>query len=110
VRLTVAPLRFGAGIKGKVLDSFAAGLPCVMTPIAAEGLPLSAALQGLVGDNPAALAERVVRYHADEMANAAAGAAAAGMAEQEFTPDRVRGALGEMLGLSSAKSMALSVA
>ena len=30
VRLTVAPLRYGAGVKGKVLDSFAAGVPCVM--------------------------------------------------------------------------------
>jgi Glycosyl transferases group 1 len=41
VRLTVAPLRFGAGIKGKVLESFAAELPCVMTSVAVEGLPLT---------------------------------------------------------------------
>ena len=27
IRLTVAPLRFGAGIKGKVIDSLAAGVP-----------------------------------------------------------------------------------
>ena len=38
VRVTVAPLAYGAGIKGKVLDSLAAGIPCVCTPIAAEGL------------------------------------------------------------------------
>src|SRR5205085_5562181 len=38
VRLTVAPLRFGAGVKGKVIDSLAAGVPCVMSPIGAEGL------------------------------------------------------------------------
>jgi hypothetical protein len=31
VRLTVAPLRYGAGVKGKVLDSLAAGVPCVMS-------------------------------------------------------------------------------
>ena len=31
VRLTVAPLRYGAGVKGKVLESFAAGVPCVMS-------------------------------------------------------------------------------
>jgi O-antigen biosynthesis protein len=40
VRLTIAPLRYGAGLKGKVLESFAAGIPCVMTTIAAEGLDL----------------------------------------------------------------------
>jgi len=40
VRLTTAPLRFGAGLKGKVLDSFAHGLPCVCSPVAVEGLDL----------------------------------------------------------------------
>ena len=65
VRLTVAPLRFGAGIKGKVLDSFAAGLPCVMTPIAAEGLALTGALPQLVAGDPAGLADIILRLHAD---------------------------------------------
>jgi len=37
-RLSVAPLRFGAGIKGKVLESMASGLPVIATPIAAEGI------------------------------------------------------------------------
>ena len=36
-RLSLAPLRFGAGVKGKVLDSMANGLPVVGTPVAAEG-------------------------------------------------------------------------
>jgi glycosyltransferase involved in cell wall biosynthesis len=36
-RLLLAPLRFGAGIKGKVLDSWAHGTPCVTTPLGAEG-------------------------------------------------------------------------
>ena len=38
VSLCVAPLRYGAGIKGKVLEAWSVGLPMVMTPIAAEGL------------------------------------------------------------------------
>jgi len=37
-RLAVAPLRYGAGIKGKVVSALAHGVPCVCTPIAAEGL------------------------------------------------------------------------
>src|SRR5207248_6443440 len=40
VRLTIAPLRYGAGLQGKVIDSMAAGIPCVMTSVAAEGLDL----------------------------------------------------------------------
>lgn len=36
--LCIAPLRYGAGLKGKVLESWSVGIPIVMTPIAAEGL------------------------------------------------------------------------
>ena len=42
-RLMVAPLRFGAGIKGKLGTSFSFGLPVVATTIAAEGMYLSMA-------------------------------------------------------------------
>ena len=34
----VAPLLSGAGIKGKVLAALAHGVPCVLTPTAAEGI------------------------------------------------------------------------
>lgn len=37
-RLMLAPLRFGAGVKGKVLTAMAHGVPCLCTPVAAEGL------------------------------------------------------------------------
>jgi glycosyltransferase involved in cell wall biosynthesis len=37
-RLLLAPLRFGAGIKGKLLDAWAAGTPAVTSPIGAEGM------------------------------------------------------------------------
>ena len=63
--ISAAPLRFGAGIKGKVLDSLAAGIPCLCTLIAAEGLGLPAALAGLVQDDPAAMAREIVRLHHD---------------------------------------------
>ena len=39
-RVSVAPLRYGAGAKGKVAGSLAHGLPTVCTPIAAEGMEL----------------------------------------------------------------------
>ncbi|HQT88585.1 MAG TPA: glycosyltransferase [Acidiphilium sp.] len=48
LRLSVAPMAFGAGVKGKVLDSLAAGIPCLMSPIAAEGLALPPALNDLI--------------------------------------------------------------
>ena len=39
-RLHVNPMRFGAGLKQKFLDSLAAGLPFVTTKVGAEGFPL----------------------------------------------------------------------
>jgi glycosyltransferase involved in cell wall biosynthesis len=66
VRLTIAPLRYGAGLKGKVLESFAAGIPCVMTNVAAEGLDLPTALQPLVVDGPDEIAARVAELCRDD--------------------------------------------
>ena len=37
-RLQLAPLSYGAGIKGKILQSFACGTPVVTTPLGAEGI------------------------------------------------------------------------
>ncbi|GFE93382.1 glycosyltransferase family 4 protein [Acetobacter persici] len=65
VRLTVAPLRFGAGIKGKVLESFAAGVPCVMTQTAAEGLKLPRALASLATKDEKGLKACILRLYAD---------------------------------------------
>jgi glycosyltransferase involved in cell wall biosynthesis len=64
--LTIAPLRYGAGLKGKVLESFAAGIPCVMTTIAAEGLDLPKAMQSLVVDEPEEIAARVAKLCRDK--------------------------------------------
>jgi glycosyltransferase involved in cell wall biosynthesis len=40
-RVMVAPLRSGAGMKGKVIDAFNSGTPTVLSPVAAEGMPIS---------------------------------------------------------------------
>ena len=69
VRLTVAPLSFGAGLKGKVLDSLAAGIPCVCTPRAAEGLALPAVLARHIASSPAGLAKAIVALHTDDDLN-----------------------------------------
>jgi len=40
-RLTVAPLRYGAGLKGKIATSIGVGVPCVGTSIAFEGMSIN---------------------------------------------------------------------
>lgn len=37
-RILLAPLRFGAGIKGKIVDAWTYGMPVVTTPVGSEGM------------------------------------------------------------------------
>ncbi len=46
--LAVAPMRYGSGIKTKVLEAWGAGRPAVLTPIATSGLALDEAMRDLV--------------------------------------------------------------
>ncbi len=65
-RLTVVPLRFGAGIKGKIGTSASYGVPAVATSIAVEGMGLVDGEQVLVADTPEEFARQVVRLYRDE--------------------------------------------
>ncbi|WP_414898726.1 glycosyltransferase [Rhodovulum sp. YEN HP10] len=67
VRLSLAPLRYGAGIKGKIGTSLSHGVPCVATSLAAEGMGLQSGRDILVADTPEAFAEAVLSLHGDEM-------------------------------------------
>lgn len=66
VRLSVAPLRYGAGIKGKVVSSLSYGLPCVATSIAIEGMGLTEGQNVLTSDSPEVFAELVIKAYSDE--------------------------------------------
>ena len=64
-RLLVNPMRFGAGLKQKFLDSLAAGLPFVTTTVGAEGFPLGEFRGSLVADDPAGLTDLLDRLYTD---------------------------------------------
>ena len=64
-RVHVNPMRYGAGLKQKFLDSLAAGLPFVTTTVGAEGFPLGALRDSLVADDPARLARAIGRLYTD---------------------------------------------
>jgi glycosyltransferase involved in cell wall biosynthesis len=64
-RVALAPLRFGAGVKGKVNLSMAHGQPVVGTSLACEGMYLTDGLDVLVADDPADFAAAVVRAYTD---------------------------------------------
>ncbi len=98
VRLTVAPLRYGAGVKGKVLASLAAGIPCVMSPVAAEGIGLPMALQSLVGETEADMAALILKLHGDATACEAAGNAGRSFVAQHFSQAAVDARLAAVVG------------
>jgi hypothetical protein len=98
LRVSVAPLRFGAGLKGKVLDSFACEVPCVMTPVAAEGFPLEGTLPELVADDAATLASLIVRLHEDAPFHRAAAGDGLALTEK-FSRDAVRAAMAAAVGV-----------
>ena len=64
-RLTVVPLRYGAGIKGKVIESMRFGLPVVTTPCGAEGI-LNAEDCLTVVESAAEMAGRIAALYEDE--------------------------------------------
>jgi GT2 family glycosyltransferase/glycosyltransferase involved in cell wall biosynthesis/SAM-dependent methyltransferase len=64
--VSVAPLRYGAGIKGKVGSAMAVGLPVVATSLAVEGMSLADGENVLVADGEEAFATAVVRLYKDK--------------------------------------------
>jgi len=66
MKLSVAPIRYGAGLKGKVTMSLSFGVPVVATPIAAEGTHLVHSVSALIVDTPAEFAEAVESLYSNE--------------------------------------------
>jgi GT2 family glycosyltransferase len=96
-RLNVAPLRYGAGLKGKVVASLAFGLPCVATPEAAEGMVNGDEAEILVADDPRAFAQAIVKVHSDrELWNRMSDAGVA-YAQRNFSIEVTTERLREML-------------
>lgn len=65
IRLSVAPLRYGAGVKGKINSSMAHGLPVVATTMAAEGMGLVDGENVLIADAPQDFADAILRVYHD---------------------------------------------
>ncbi|HEX7368952.1 MAG TPA: glycosyltransferase [Rhodanobacteraceae bacterium] len=96
-RVAVAPLRYGAGVKGKINLAMAHGLPVVTTSIGAEGMGLRDGHDVRVADDPAEFAQAV-----DEVYHDAAlwlGLSDHGMenVREHFSPARARRVLSEVL-------------
>ena len=65
-RVCLAPLRFGAGIKGKLTDAMLCGTPSVTTPIGAEAMHGALPWPGLVADTAEGLADAAARLYTEQ--------------------------------------------
>lgn len=97
MRVSVAPLRFGAGIKGKIGTSMAVGLPAVATSLAAEGMGLSPGENILVADRADAFAEAVIRLYQNKPLWNAVSAAGILYAENTWGAEAAWNVFGKIL-------------
>jgi GT2 family glycosyltransferase len=96
-RCFVAPLRFGAGVKGKIGESLARGLPVVTTRIGAEGLGIEHGECALIGDDPREFADLVVRIYRDPDLWAMLARNGTALVRRNFSPEMAAGALRTLL-------------
>jgi len=65
-RVCLAPLRFGAGLKGKLIEAMIAGTPSVTTAIGAEAMHGTLPWGGCVADTAKEIAEAAIRLYTNE--------------------------------------------
>jgi len=65
-RVCLTPLRFGAGLKGKLLDAMIYGLPSITTTVGAEGIAGDLPFSGIVLDEIEAIVHASVKLYSDK--------------------------------------------
>lgn len=65
-KICLAPLRFGAGLKGKLADAMQNGTPCAMSTFAAEGMFGNLEPNGFIEEHPERFAELAVAVYNEQ--------------------------------------------
>lgn len=98
-RLSVAPLRYGAGVKGKVNMSMSHGLPVVATSVAVEGMFLESGVDVLIADAPADFAAAILAACTDDALWTRLSDAALENVRRHFSLDAARAVLARLYAL-----------
>jgi GT2 family glycosyltransferase/glycosyltransferase involved in cell wall biosynthesis len=109
-RISVAPLRYGAGVKGKVNMSLAHGVPVVGTTVAVEGMFLEDGESVLIADDAAAFAKAVISLYTDEALWLRLSDAGLDIMHRYFSFDAARQALDTALLTNTSISTASDLA
>jgi len=86
-RVFIAPLRFGSGIKVKVINALCRGLPVVTTSVGAEGLHVESGHEMFIADSPVEMAKDIDALLANEHKWTMMRDAARKLAKREYTWD-----------------------
>lgn len=81
----VVPLRIGSGIRVKILDAMAMGLPVVTTSIGCEGIALRDQEDAIIADDPEEFAEAVIGLLRDPEERARLGSSGRRLVEDEYS-------------------------
>ncbi len=88
-RVVVVPLRYGAGVKGKLIEAFAWGVPVVTTSVGAEGVA-DVQTAAAIADEPQAFAAAVLKLLRDEAAWRRARLGGLELIARGFSTERAR--------------------
>lgn len=94
--ISVAPLRYGAGMKGKIGEAMAHGLPIVTTPIGVQGLDLKHKEHIMVAETAEDYASCIIELAEDENLYEQIAEKSLRFIEDNFTPEKIRGDLFEI--------------
>jgi GT2 family glycosyltransferase len=102
-RVSIAPLRYGAGVKGKVNLAQSWGVPVVATTIAAEGMQLEDGRDVLLADTPEDFANAIVRLYTDAVLWCAVAEGGRANVARHFSPEVAAGVLDDLVRLAVRK-------
>ncbi|MEO8739689.1 MAG: glycosyltransferase [Casimicrobiaceae bacterium] len=105
-RVSVSPLRYGAGVKGKVNLAMSHGLPVVATSPSIEGMHLTPEVDVLVADDPEGFADAVARAYGDKALWARLSAAGCDNIRDHFSSEIARASIMQILALARARGNA----
>jgi O-antigen biosynthesis protein len=97
-RVSIAPLRFGAGVKGKINEAMNFGIPVVATSLAIEGMHLQPGLDCLVADDADAFAQAIVQIYRNRDQWASLSQRGVASVAKYFSFEAARAALTQALG------------
>jgi hypothetical protein len=100
----IAPLRFGAGVKGKVTFAMSCGLPVVGTPIAAEGLALVDGIHFLVADDAGEMAEKLVQLASDDTTWTRISTMSSALASEQHSFEAIVTPISDLLELTRSRT------